>query len=274
MWLFDSYQNISIDFSDVAEALDEATAYESQNFAPAELKFLITGGYSAGGARPKLLVKKNGYYLAKFSSIHDRTPSLLVELEAAGLELGRRCGIEVPHFEVCQVRQRQVLLVKRFDVTAQGGRRALLSFSSLLDKDPGFGSYSAMAEAIRRYSGQPRADLKKLFKQLIINVAIHNTDDHLQNFSMIHDSKGWRLSPVYDLTPSFLQNEQATSIDGQVANITTENIINEGKYFGFSRSKTLEILNSIQGTLDGWEDLIMDEYARRRIRSKMDLLKL
>ena len=94
----------SICFDDLALALDEATIYENQNLAPLELKFLITGGYSAGGARPKLLVKKgDDYYLAKFSSIHDRTPSLLVDLEAVGLELGRRIGLDIPHFEILQI---------------------------------------------------------------------------------------------------------------------------------------------------------------------------
>ncbi len=180
----------SIEFNDLTEALAEAAVYEKSNHVPAELKFLITGGYSAGGARPKLLVKRDGYYLAKFSSIHDRTASLLVELEAAGLELGRRIGLEIPDFEVCRIQQQPVLLTKRFDVTAGGGRRALLSFASILNSDPSFGSYGAMSEVIRRYSQQPRTDLKQLFKQLIINVVIHNTDDHLQNFSMIHDSAG------------------------------------------------------------------------------------
>ncbi len=262
----------SIGFHDLAEVLDEAASYESSDSAPVELKFLITGGYSAGGARPKLLVKKEGYYLAKFSSIHDRTPSLHVELEAAGLELGRRIGLEIPDFEVCRIHQRPVLLIKRFDVTPGGGRRALLSFASLLNTDPGFGTYSAMTEVLRRHSQQPRTDLEQLFKQMIINVAIHNTDDHLQNFSMIHDSGGWRLSPVYDLTPSFLQNEQVLLVDGQTKNITTGNIINEGKLFGFSRPKTLEIVDSIQKTLVGWSDLITDEYARKQISLKMSQL--
>jgi serine/threonine-protein kinase HipA len=260
----------SLCFDDLAPALDEATLYENQDLAPLELKFLITGGYSAGGARPKLLVKKDAdYYLAKFSSIHDRTPSLLVELEAAGLELGRRIGLDIPHFEISRIRKRPVLLIKRFDITPAGGRRSLLSFARLLDQEPGLGSYSGMAEVIRRHSKQPRSDLKLLFKQMILNVAIHNTDDHLQNFSMIHDPDGWRLSPAYDLTPSFLQDEQATIIDRQVGGISTENIINEGKSFGFSRRKTLGIIDGISKAVAGWQDLIADDYARERIAVKM-----
>ncbi len=250
----------SINFDDMALALDEAKAYENAGLDPMELKFLVTGGYSAGGARPKLLVKRNGHYLAKFASIHDHSQSLVVELEAAGLKLGRKAGLEIPYFEVCHIRKRPVLLVKRFDVTDKGGRRALISFASLLAQDPSLGSYSGMAEILRRYSSQPRIDLRQLFKQMIINVAIHNTDDHLQNFSMIHDSEGWRLSPVYDLTPSFLQNEQATMIDGQVTNITRENLITEGKQFGFSRKKSLEIFDETHSALHNWQNLISDEY--------------
>ncbi len=51
----------SIDFADIALALDEAKIYENQKIVPMELKFLMTGGYSAGGARPKLLVKKDNF---------------------------------------------------------------------------------------------------------------------------------------------------------------------------------------------------------------------
>lgn len=262
----------SIDFADLAMALDEASTYEKNDFLQTELNFLITGGYSAGGARPKVLVKKDDLYLAKFASRNDRTPSLLVDLEAAGMELGRRAGLEIPYFKVCQVREKPVLLVKRFDVTEAGGRRAILSFATLLDQEPALGSYAGMAEVIRRYSTQPRMDLKQLFKQMIMNVAIHNTDDHLQNFSMIHDADGWKLSPVYDLTPSFLQNEQATVVDGKVTDIRIENIINEGKNFGFSRPKTLEIAAGIQTSLNGWTDIITDEFARKRIAGKMLLL--
>ncbi len=262
----------SIDFADLAKAMEEADSYEQDETLQMELKFLVTAGYSAGGARPKVLVKKDGLYLAKFSSRNDRTPTLLVDLEAAGMELGRRAGLEIPYFEVCQVREKPVLLVKRFDVTEEGGRRALLSFATLLDRDPSLGSYSGMAEILRLYSRQPREDLKKLFMQMIVNVAIHNTDDHLQNFSMIHDADGWRLSPVYDLTPSFLQGRQATTIDGKAANITLENIINEGKKFGLSKTKTLEIVDALRISLRDWSDIITDDYARKKIDVRMNLL--
>ncbi len=262
----------SIDFADLAKAMEEADSYEQDETLQMELKFLVTAGSSAGGARPKVLVKKDGLYLAKFSSRDDRTPTLLVDLEAAGMELGKRAGLEIPYFEVCQVREKPVLLVKRFDVTEEGGRRALLSFATLLDRDPSLGSYSGMAEILRRYSRQPREDLKRLFTQMVMNVAIHNTDDHLQNFSMIHDADGWQLSPVYDLTPSFLQEMQATTIDGKAANISLANIVNEGKNFGFTKAKTLEIIDGLRISLSDWSDIITDDYAREKIAARMNLV--
>jgi len=272
MQVHNEIKDPSIDFADLAKAMEEADSYEQDETLQMELKFLVTAGYSAGGARPKVLVKKDGLYLAKFSSRDDRTPTLLVDLEAAGMELGKRAGLEIPYFEVCQVREKPVLLVKRFDVTEEGGRRALLSFATLLDRDPSLGSYSGMAEILRRYSRQPREDLKRLFTQMVMNVAIHNTDDHLQNFSMIHDADGWQLSPVYDLTPSFLQEMQATTIDGKAANISLANIVNEGKNFGFTKAKTLEIIDGLRISLSDWSDIITDDYAREKIAVRMNLV--
>ena len=265
----------SIRNRDLSTALDEATAYETDTLAPPELRFLITGGYSAGGARPKLLVMKNGIqYIAKFSSIHDHTLSQAVELEAAGLTLGCQAGLEIPDFEVSNIRNRPVLFVKRFDITKQGGRRALVSFASLLDREPTLGSYGGMAEILRRYSSRPRTDLEQLFRQMVVNVAIHNTDDHLQNFSMIHDSSGWRLSPAYDLTPSFLQTEQATSIDGRTTRLTTQHLINEGKTFGLSTSRCRTLINEIRSSLQNWPELIQDKQAIKLIGSRMRQISL
>jgi len=89
---------------------------------------------------------------------------------------------------------------------------------------------------------------------------------------MIHSAGGWRLSPVYDLTPSFLQGTHATTIDGKAANITLENIINEGKRFGFSKAKTVEIVDNLRISLSDWSDIITDDYARKKIDVRMNLL--
>ena len=69
--------------------------------------------------------------------------------------------------------------------------------------------YRDIADIIRRVSTNPGQDLVSLFKQLLLNVMIVNTDDHLKNFSMIFDGDGWKLSPAFDLVPNIGLNARA-----------------------------------------------------------------
>ncbi|GAB6039924.1 type II toxin-antitoxin system HipA family toxin [Endothiovibrio diazotrophicus] len=167
-----------------------------------ELALLLKAGSSSGGARPKAVVHDDGAeYIAKFPSPRDAMDA--VPIEAATLELAARAGLEVPERQLRQVGPWPVLLIRRFDVTAAGGRHHLLSARALLrtDSDTGYG-YSHLAEAIRRHGYRPERDIPQLLRQLLFNVALCNTDDHLRNFTFLHDPAGWRLSPAYDLTPA------------------------------------------------------------------------
>ena len=41
-----------------------------------------------------------------------------------------------------------------------------------------------------------------LWRRVVFNVLISNTDDHLRNHGFLYeDHRGWRLSPAYDLNP-------------------------------------------------------------------------
>lgn len=268
-----SPQDDSLDFADLAKALDEAGHYE-KTLDPTELNFLISGGYSAGGARPKLLVRLDGdSYLAKFTSIHDQGPGVNVELEAAGLGLGRLAGLDVPDFKIVEVRNRPVLLVKRFDVLPKGGRRAMISFRTLLSAydDPSRVSYGDLAEILKRVSIDPRGDCDKLFKQMVLNVLIINTDDHLQNFSMLHDSVGWRLAPAYDLVPALPRDEQVLRVGRGHANLTAEDLMAEGRLFGLSRPRSKKMIEEVLEKTAGWRELIREPQARSRLELRRGL---
>ena len=48
----------------------------------------------------------------------------------------------------------------------------------------------------------PREDLRALWRRIVFNVLISNTDDHLRNHAFLYSGPdGWRLAPAYDLNP-------------------------------------------------------------------------
>jgi serine/threonine-protein kinase HipA len=163
---------------------------------------LLAAGSSPGGARPKALVHDaENQWIAKFPSRRDDVD--MVGLEAASLELARLAGLDVPDFRLVELSDsRRVLLVKRFDLTPQGGRLHMLSFRALLQASGYYVlRYVDLIAALRQHSAQPEEDVPRLYRQMVFNALLGNTDDHLKNFWLLADGNGYRLSPAFDLLP-------------------------------------------------------------------------
>src|SRR6185295_4730825 len=63
-------------------------------------------------------------------------------------------------------------------------------------------SYLEIVDALRQQGAEPKADMEALWRRLVFNILISNTDDHLRNHAFLYTGeKGWRLSPAYDLNP-------------------------------------------------------------------------
>jgi len=171
-----------------------------------ELRLLFQAGSSPGGARPKAIVKADdAFYIAKFPSIKDTVN--VVRIEAATLSLARQAGLDVPEFNVVRCADRDVLMVRRFDISTQGGRFHMVSMATLLKAEGYYNlSYKDIFDVLRLHSYQPEKDLPAMYRQMVFNALIGNTDDHLKNFSMLHGDSGYFLSPPYDLLPDV--NEQ------------------------------------------------------------------
>lgn len=253
-----AFPDTNIAFSKISEALAEADRLEeSIDTDTAELQHLLACGSSAGGARPKVLTKKDKQlWIAKFASRNDIHPELFVSLEHAGLTLAALAGLQIQSFHKEQVGSRSILLIKRFDVTEQKGRNAIISFKTLTGiYDQYEVSYSDLAGFIRKYSYQPEKDLELLYRQMIVNVLLVNTDDHLQNFAMLNTNKGWELSPAYDIVPNIYQTEQILKINNKHSGINAADIIAEGRNFGLSAHKSRVILEDVAKKTTPWEEI-------------------
>ncbi len=251
-----SVQTGSIDFTNISIAMDEAGALEnSADVANAEVRHLLACGSSAGGARPKVLTALDGgLWLAKFASHKDPHPRLFVSLEEAGLTLAAKAGLEVPEFRRETAGGRDVLLIRRFDATGKNGRNALVSFRTLIGTEDHYSvSYADLARIVRQFSFRPQDDLERLYRQMIVNVVLVNTDDHLQNFAMLHTRHGWCLSPAYDIVPNIYQTEQILQVNGRHNDLSADDIAAEGMNFGLSALRSKKIMADVLEKLADWQ---------------------
>jgi serine/threonine-protein kinase HipA len=184
--------------------LDAAQRFENEGSAAIDdtTRNLLAAGSSPGGARPKVLVQDaESQWIAKFPSRRDDVD--MVGLEAASLELARLAGLEVPDFRLVELTaSRRALLVKRFDLTAHGSRHHMLSFRALLQAGGYYVlRYLDLIAALRQFGANPERDVPQMFRQMVFNALLGNTDDHLKNFWLLADAGGYRLSPAFDLLP-------------------------------------------------------------------------
>ena len=196
---------------ELAELAAAAIAFDAgEPIEDAELNRLYAAGATPGGARPKAIVASDGHeWIAKFPSPTRDLGFDVVGLEACCLALAGCAGLTVPDSRLVELGARRALLVRRFDITPTGGRVHMLSLSTLC-RETGSSlcqSYNDPADAIRKFSDDPE-DLARFFRQMAFNAAIGNTDDHLKNFLMIRDVRGYRLSPAFDLVPDIGQNRE------------------------------------------------------------------
>lgn len=180
-----------------------------ENPITAQVQELLLIGTSMGGARPKAVIEDdNKLWVAKFNRMDDKWNNALVEY--AMLKLAEKCGIETALSKVVSVAGKDVLLVKRFDrekVSDGYLRYRMISSLTVLQAGDDYTqrekwSYIQLAEELRRISKQAKRDAEQLFRRMVFNALISNTDDHPRNHAFIAQDKNWQLSPAYDLTPN------------------------------------------------------------------------
>lgn len=189
------------------------------------LRDIFEAGSALGGARPKVnLVEDGRAWIAKFQKPDDDID--VPRLESACLTLARRAGLEVPDHRLVHLNGRSVLLVARFDRPDPGhlhylSLHALLSLPRVRPADVqapmGQLTYGNLA-ALCRQIGVPDAG-SVLYRRMLFNVMIGNTDDHLRNHGLLFDGQ-WRHAPSFDIV-ALGGDRQALGIgrDGRMATL-------------------------------------------------------
>lgn len=223
------------------------------------LNQLIKPGSSLGGARPKATVvdTKDQLWIAKFPSKNDENDTGAWEMVAH--DLAALCGLNVPEAKLEKFSPLgSTFLIKRFD--RLGSKRVhFASAMTLLGKTDGASaadgsSYLDIAAFIKSYGAQPKMDLIELWRRIVFNMAVTNTDDHLRNHAFVLTDKGWILSPVYDVNPVPYGDELSLNVDEEDNSISIDLAVQTAVRFGISKSDAeAEAEDILKIVRDNWE---------------------
>lgn len=247
--------------------LEEASRnFESDESGLAEkwLNQLIRPGSSLGGARPKatIMAPDGQLWIAKFPSKNDDNDT--GAWEKVAYDLARLCGINVTESKLEKFSKLgSTFLIKRFD--RNGNKRIhFASAMTLLGKTDGASaadgtSYLDIAAFIKSHGARPKEDLIELWRRIVFNMAVSNSDDHLRNHGFLLTKQGWVLSPLYDVNPVPYGDELALNVDAESNSIDIELAIETAVKFGIdkdlARKMALEILSKIDSN---WEKLAIN----------------
>jgi len=238
-------------------------AFEKNDDAMEEkwIQQLIVPGSSLGGARPKasVVAPDNSLWIAKFPSKQDDVNVGAWEMVVH--ELAALCGINVPYAKLENFSKvGSTFLTRRFD--RDGEKRIhFASAMTLLGKIDGAGvqdgsSYLDIASLIRKYGATPRKDLLELWKRMVFNMAVSNTDDHLRNHGFIFSNEGWTLSPAYDVNPNAEGDALSLDVDEHSRAIDFGLALSVARLFDITEKQASELQNEIKDVVDNhWRRL-------------------
>jgi serine/threonine-protein kinase HipA len=113
-------------------------------------------------------------------------------------------------------------------------------------------SYLEIAEFIKYSGAENMEDLHQLWRRIVFNISVSNTDDHLRNHGFLLTNKGWRLSPAYDVNPSIDKDGLALNIDMDNNNLDFELVKSVGEYFMLDIGQMNEILTRVKSVVAKW----------------------
>lgn len=240
------------------------------------LNMLMAPGSSLGGARPKASVKDpNGQlWIAKFPSGGD-----LVDIggwEAVAMEIAMNAGVKVAPCKAQKFSNKyHIFLTQRFDRNPNGERTHFASAMTMLGYTDGADyttgvSYLELAAFLIRNGANVNEDLEELWRRIVLNVCIKNTDDHLRNHGFLLTKQGWILSPVYDVNPFPDGTGLTLNISDDDNSLDLDLVRSVITYFRVSNHKAEAIIEQVLNAVCNWRKIAVKIGLPKREQDLME----
>jgi serine/threonine-protein kinase HipA len=246
---------------------------------------ILRVGTSAGGARAKAILAWNpktnefrsgqvdtgeGFeqWLMKFDGIISSrdeevaTPKGYGKIEYAYHLMAVEAGLEMTMCRLHHEGGRSHFMTKRFDRSANGGKRHMQSLGAMAHYDyrqPASYSYEQAIQVIRRL-GLPREDMDQQVLRAIFNVVARNCDDHVKNIAFLMNRRGeWRLSPAFDISYAWNPSGEWTSrhqmsVNGKRDGFDREDLLVLAKAADIKRARAEQMVKRVIEAVRRWPD--------------------
>ena len=237
----------------------------SQPITALEAKIFSGGGSPLGGAKPKALIDIDGeQWIIKF---FNNEPVDTPLIEHATMTLAKRAGITVAETQVIGLAGANAIAVRRFD--REKGRRihsisagTAIRAATASGAEPEMG-YAELARILRRIGitqdGMNQRDARELFRRMIFNIVVDNTDDHEKNHSLLvvnPFAKGrLKLAPAYDVLPTNSgQGAQEFICGAYGRDSTLENAMSQCGAFGLLPTEAAAEVAAVIEVVNTWKE--------------------
>ena len=250
------------DIKALATATMEIEKSEELNHLPEKkwLLQLVRPGSSLGGARPKagVIDDSGNLCVAKFPSRNDDYDVALWEHHSH--LLAKTAGVVAAETSVIETGgKHHALLSKRFDRTANGRRKHFASAMTLLgltdgcDAKTGHG-YLDIVDFILQNCCDVESNLRQLYRRVAFNIAIGNSDDHFRNHGFLLTSRGWTLSPAYDMNPT-LNDHLSLLINSYTNRSDLDVLLASSEEFMINKDEARQIIEEVKISVSRWNTL-------------------
>jgi serine/threonine-protein kinase HipA len=263
-FLNDNKEMAAPPFSSLRELEHASSIIENEDItAPDYLKWinlLIAPGSSLGGARPKASVidPQGQLWIAKFPSKYDDKD--IGAWEKVAHDLAIAAGINMSQAALMKFNSRHhTFLAQRFDRSMDkrihfASAMTMLGLNDGADHHEGV-SYLHLAEFLLRNGAHVDRDLEELWRRIVFNISISNTDDHLRNHGFLLTPNGWTLSPAYDLNPNETGLGLKLNISENDNALDIELAMQVIPYFRVSATRAKEIIKVVQNAVGTWREI-------------------
>ncbi|MES2972607.1 MAG: HipA domain-containing protein [Pseudomonadota bacterium] len=215
---------------------------------------LVRPGASLGGARPKSLIQMDGQpWLVKFPEDDEMDAPMI---EHAAMTLARACGIDAAPTRALKLASGHAVAIQRFDRVGEARVHAVSAHVALRAAGEPMG-YPELAQLLRRLApaGKIAAQQEQLFRRMVFNILIDNTDDHEKNHALLRQGDGtYLLAPAFDVLPTAQGLGYQMLAVGTLGNESSlVNATSSCAQFGLKPAQARQIVGEVCRCVAGWK---------------------